>query len=181
MQISVDGFVSTGPNDDQKWVTWAWEEIKTHVLDLIDTTDTIVLGRKLAVDYIPHWENTVKKSNDPLIELAQSIVKARKVIFSNTLQKSQWDKTEIVRGELSAEIIKLKQKDGKDMIVYGGSSFVSSLIEQNLIDEYHLYVNPVAIGKGMPIFDKLNGYRKLTLKSSHTFDCGIVLLQYVTE
>ena len=65
MQISVDGFVSTGPNDEQKWVTLVWDEIKQYVIELIDTTDTIVIGRQLAVDYIPHWQNVATKSDDP--------------------------------------------------------------------------------------------------------------------
>jgi len=53
MQISLDGFNSTGPNDEQKWVTWAWEEIKDYVLELTNSCDTELIGRKLAVDYIP--------------------------------------------------------------------------------------------------------------------------------
>lgn len=82
MQISVDGFVSTGPNDDQSWVTWAWDEIKLQVLELIRSTDTIVIGRKLEVDYIPHWQNVVKNPDDPMIELARHIVKAKKILFT---------------------------------------------------------------------------------------------------
>jgi hypothetical protein len=82
MQTSLDGFVSTGPNDDQSWVTWAWDEIKQYVLDLIDTTDTVAIGRKLAVDYIPHWQNVVMKNEDPMYELAQRILSAKKIIFS---------------------------------------------------------------------------------------------------
>jgi hypothetical protein len=54
MQMSVDGFVSKGPNDEQKWVTLVWDEIKSYVINLLDATDTILIGRKLAVDFIPH-------------------------------------------------------------------------------------------------------------------------------
>jgi dihydrofolate reductase len=178
MQLSLDGFVSTGPNDDQSWVTWAWDEIKEYVLDLIDTTDTIIIGRKLAVDYIPYWQNVVKKPGDQMYALAQRIVRARKVIFSKSLEKAEWDNTEITNGNFTEEINKLKNENGRDIIVYGGSSFVSSLIKDKLIDEFHLFVNPVALGNGVPIFDKLEYYKKLKLKRSIQYECGIVLLDY---
>jgi dihydrofolate reductase len=178
MQISIDGFVSAGSNDDQSWVTWAWDEIKLYVLGLIDTTDTIVIGRKLAVDYIPHWQNVVENPRDQMHELALRIVRARKVIFSKSLEKSDWDNTKIVSGNLAEEINNLKKENGKDIIVYGGSSFVSSLIREKLIDEFHFFVNPVALGNGVPIFDKLEYYKKLKLKRSIRYECVIVLLNY---
>lgn len=67
VQMSIDGFVSTGPNDEQKWVTWAWGEIRPYVLELLDATDTILIGRKLAVDYIPYWQdvNTNYSTSSP--------------------------------------------------------------------------------------------------------------------
>jgi hypothetical protein len=73
MQMSVDGFVSTGPNDEQKWVTLVWAEIKTYVIGLLDATDTILIGRKLAVDYIPHWQGVAKQPNDPFHGVAERI------------------------------------------------------------------------------------------------------------
>ena len=178
MQISVDGLVSIGENDEQKWVTWAWDEIKKYVIDLIDTTDTIIIGRKLAVDYIPYWQDTVTKPDDPMYEVAKRIVSARKIIFTKTLDKSIWGNTELAKGNLTDEIKRLKNQNGKDIIVYGGSSFVSNLIKAELIDEFHLFVNPVAIGKGVPIFDKLDNFRQLKLKKSIVYDCGIVMLNY---
>ena len=64
------------------------------------------------------------------------------------------------------------------MITYGGAGFATSLIRQHLIDEYHLFVNPVAIGRGMPIFNGLQEKLKLTLIGSHPFSCGITVLVY---
>lgn len=178
MQVSIDGFVSTGANDEQNWVTWAWDEIKQYVLELIDTTDTIVIGRKLAVDYIPHWQNVVTKPDDPFYELAQKIVTANKILFSKSLDKSEWDNTAVAKGALADEINKLKNENGKDIIVYGGSSFVSALIKEGLIDEFHLFVNPVALGKGVPIFNELGKHQELKLKKSIAYHCGIVMLHY---
>lgn len=178
MQVSMDGFNSTGPNDEQKWVTWAWKEIRQHVLDLFDATDTILIGRGLAMDYIPYWQNSVNDPDGPMYEVATRIVAAKKVVFTKTLDKSLWPNTELAKGDLVEEVKKLKAGDGKDMIVYGGSSFVSALAKEGLIDEFHLFVNPVALGRGVPIFDQLDKWQQLTLKKSITYDCGIVLLHY---
>lgn len=178
MQMSIDGFVSTGPNDEQKWVTWAWEEIRTHVLGLLDSSDTILIGRKLAVDYIPYWQDVNTKPDDRMYEAAQRIVRAKKVVFTKTLDKSIWDNTELAKGGLADEIIKLKKQNGKDIMVYGGSSFVSAIIKEGLIDEFHLFVNPVALGHGGAIFDQLKNVRQLKLKNSVVYPCGIVLLHY---
>jgi dihydrofolate reductase len=76
------------------------------------------------------------------------------------------------------EVAKLKRQPGKDLIVYGGSSFVSALIAARLIDEFHLFVNPVAIGSGGAIFDGLKQYKPLELKNSIVYNSGIVLLHY---
>lgn len=176
--MSIDGFVSTGPHDEQKWVTWAWEEIRTHVLGLLDSSDTILIGRKLAVDYIPYWQDVNTKPDDPMYEAAQRIVRAKKVVFTKTLDKSIWDNTELAKGGLADEIIKLKKQNGKDIMVYGGSSFVSAIIKEGLIDEFHLFVNPVALGHGGAIFDQLKNVRQLKLKNSVVYPCGIVLLHY---
>lgn len=178
MQMSIDGFVSTGPNDEQKWVTWAWEEIRTHVLGLLDSSDTILIGRKLAVDYIPYWQDVNTEPDDRMYEAAQRIVRAKKVVFTKTLDKSIWDNTELAKGGLADEIIKLKKQNGKDIMVYGGSSFVSAIIKEGLIDEFHLFVNPVALGHGGAIFDQLKNVRQLKLKNSVVYPCGIVLLHY---
>ena len=124
VQISIDGFISTGPNDEQNWVTWAWDEIRPYVLGLLDSTDTILIGRKLAVDYIPYWQDVNTKPDDPMYEVAQRIVRAKKVVFTRTLDKSEWGNTELAKGNLADEINKLKNQGGKDIIVYGGSSFV---------------------------------------------------------
>jgi dihydrofolate reductase len=136
VQMSLDGFVSTGPNDEQKWVTSAWTEIRPYVLELLDATDTILIGRKLAVDYIPYWQDVNTKPDDPMYEVAQRIVRAKKVVFTKTLAKSEWANTDLAQGELADEIKKLKNQSGKDMIVYGGSSFVSAIIKEGLIDEF---------------------------------------------
>lgn len=178
MQISLDGFSATGPNDEQKWVTWAWDEIKQYVLDLANTCDTELIGRKLAVDYIPFWEETNSQPESLMYEVAKIKAGQKKIVFSKTLDKSIWDNAELATGPLADEVNRLKAQTGKDIIVYGGSSFVAELIKENLIDEFHLFVNPIAMGKGVPVFDKLPDWQRLQLTRTKTFNCGIVLLHY---
>jgi dihydrofolate reductase len=148
------------------------------VLALLDSTDTILIGRKLAVDYIPFWQDTLTRPDDPMHEVAQRIVRAKKLVFTSTLRESRWENTELVKGPLSEEVNRLKAQSGKDIVVYGGSSFVSSLIGEKLIDELHLFVNPVALGNGVPIFQQIEGVRQLKLMKSAVYPCGIALLQY---
>lgn len=178
MQMSLDGFVSTGPNDEQKWVTLIWSEIKTYVLGLSDATDTILIGRKLAIDYIPYWEGVEKQPDDPFHGVAESICKAKKVVFTKTLDKSKWKNTNLAKGDLVEEVKKLKAEKGKDIIVYGGSSFVSALLKEGLVDEFHFFINPIALGKGIPVFSELESWQALKLKKSIAYQCGLVLLNY---
>src|SRR5262245_51884018 len=100
MQITLDGFNSTGPNDEQQWVTWDLEGIKRYVIGLLDSSDTIIIGRKLAVDYIPYWEDVFNKRDDPMYEFATRIVNAQKIVFTKTLEQSIWNKTELAKGNL---------------------------------------------------------------------------------
>lgn len=178
MQVSVDGFNSTGPNDEQKWVTWAWDEIKQDVLDLANSCDTELIGRKLAVDYIPFWTDTFTQPESTMYEVAKIKAGQKKIVFTKTLEKSVWENTELAKGDLIEEVNKLKTHSGKDIIVYGGSSFVSDLVKENLIDEFYLFVNPVVLGQGVPIFEKLSELHQLKLIKSKTFECGIILLHY---
>ena len=101
-----------------------------------------------------------------------------KVVFSKTLEKSKWDNTVLAKGDLVEEINKLKKQNGKDIMAYGGATFVSALIKHRLIDEFHLFINPTAIGNGKTIFKEMNTSQNLTLIKSRSFDCGIVVLNY---
>lgn len=178
MQMSLDGFVSTGPNDEQQWVTWALSEIHDDVLRIGDNTDTILIGRKLAVDYIPFWEDTVKQEGHEMIAFARRIVAAKKVVFTKTLDKSTWNNTVLAKGDLKSEVLNLKKQPGKDMIVYGGVTLVASLLREGLIDEINLFINPVTIGRGESVFSTIEGFQKLKLTRSKAYPSGIVLNTY---
>lgn len=176
--MTVDGFIA-GSNGEMDWVTFDWgEDIGSYVTDLTASVDCIVLGRKLAEGFIPHWASVAADPNHPEVAAGQMFSNLPKVVFSQTLTESAWDNAVIAQGDLVAEITRLKQQEGKDIIAYGGGTFVSSLIKHGLIDEFHLFVNPAAIGSGMPIFQGLEQKQPLLLKHAVTFACGIVVLCY---
>ena len=145
---------------------------------LHEPVDTILLGRKMTNEFISYWFDVINKPDDPEYSIAKKMVETPKIVFTKSLTKSEWPNTEIATGDLKEEITKLKSQEGGDIIVYGGASFDSSLIRENLIDEYYLFINPVVIGNGKTIFGDLKEIRKLSLIESITFDSGIVLLHY---
>ncbi|MDB5022720.1 MAG: hypothetical protein JWP78_475 [Mucilaginibacter sp.] len=178
VQISVDGFIA-GPNGEMDWITWTTDEdfIK-YVNDLTDSCNVMLLGRKLAEGFIPYWTNITGNPQDPQYSFARKMVDTPKVVFSRTLDKSAWENTSLAKGNLVSEVNKIKSQEGKDIIMYGGAEFVSSVIKAGLIDEYHLFVNPAAIGKGMAIFHTLEGTQKLSFVKATPFKSGIVVLCY---
>lgn len=178
VQISVDGFIA-GPNGEMDWLTWnATEDFIQYVTELTDSCDTMLLGRKLADGFIPYWTDITTRPEDPQYSFARKMVDMPKIVFSKSLNKSIWGNTEIAKKDLATEVNRLKQQSGKDIVMYGGAEFVTSVIEANLIDEYHLFVNPAAAGKGMSIFGGLEKPRQLNLIKVTPLKNGIVILCY---
>lgn len=178
VQMTVDGFIS-GQNGEMDWMAFNWsEDIKKYVDEITQPVDTILLGKNLAMGFIPHWEAVANDKNNPEQEAGVIYTQTPKIVFSKTLTKSEWDNTVVENGDFIEKINALKNQAGGDLIAYGGGQFVSSLIKEKLIDELHLFINPAILGKGMPIFQDVNGMQKLNLVSSKHFDCGIVVLVY---
>lgn len=177
-QISIDGFIGA-PDGGLDWITWNWgNDIKNYVDELHNTVDMILLGRKMTDRFINYWLNAVKDKKSPDHEFGKLMIDYPKVVFSKTVKKHDWVNTSIASGDLKDEVNKLKKKQGKDIIAYGGAEFVSSLIKEDLIDEYHLFVNPAMLGKGLQISGLLDKTKQLKLKKAAGFDCGIVLHHY---
>lgn len=181
VQMTVDGYIA-GPNSEMDWMTHDWDdELKNYVTKLTEPVDCIVLGRKLAQGFIPHWASVAADPDHEEHAAGIRFTDTPKVVFTKTLDKSEWDNTVLAKGDLVEEMSNLKNQDGKEIIAYGGADFVSSLIKHGLIDEFHLFVNPAAIGTGMAIFKEVDSKQNLTLVESIPFDCGIVLLKYVPK
>lgn len=179
VQVSIDGFIA-GPNGEMDWMVWDWDDaLKDYVSKLTDSVDTIVLGRKLAQEFIPYWENVALDEKNPEWDFGKLMTIYRRVVFSKTLpRKAPWKNVEVVSEDLNIAMRKLKEEKGRDIIAYGGSSFVSSLIKEDLVDEYYLFVNPAALGRGLPIFQSVERKLDFKLHECLHFDCGIALLHY---
>ena len=176
MQMTINGFVGglDGKND---WMTWnPDDEFLEFLVSLIDSSDMLLLGRKTAEEIIPYWENTADKT--PAHPFAKKIVDIPKLVFTKTLAKSTWKNTTLAKGNLADEIDNLKKQNGKDILVFGGAGFVSSLIKEGLIDEYHLIVNPTAIASGITIFNSLNGVQKFSPTQAKLYPGGKIVLSY---
>jgi len=161
MQISINAIATVEPGA----TNFNWDnEVRSFSIENLNAVDTIVLGRNTADDFIPYWEKISKDPTNSDYELGKLLTDIPKVVFSAGLKTSLWANATIVNGDIAEEVQKLKRKEGQDMIVYGGISFVSSLIEHKLIDESHLLVNPFAFGKGETIYKSLKSNLKLELK-----------------
>jgi dihydrofolate reductase len=178
VQMTVDGYIA-GRNGEMDFLVWNWDDaLKQYVTAITEPVDCIILGRKLAEGFIPYWAAVAANPADPELTAGKKFTDTYKVVFTKTLDKSEWDNTVLAKGNLVDEITNLKKQDGKDIIAYGGATFVSALIKHGLIDEFHLFINPTAIGNGMTIFKDLDRQQKLTLIKATAFACGIVVLNY---
>lgn len=186
--MSIDGYIADkdGKTD---WMVWSWgpewtwdEALRKYFTKLKSSVDCVLLSRKMAEEgFIGHWANVAAKPGDPQANFASKINDAQKVIFSTTLDTAPWSNSRLANGDLADEVNALKKQPGKDMIVYGGAAFVSSLIQADLIDEYYLFINPALLGDGLDIFEGLVGKLNLSLVNSHAYDCGVVVLEYARK
>jgi len=116
IQTTIDGYVAR-LNGDTDWMTFTPdEEFIRFCNSLIDSSDTILLGRKMTDDFVKYWERVLSK--DPDIPFAKKMVNTPKIVFSRTLEKSIWTNTILATGNLTEEINNLKNQKGKDIIVY---------------------------------------------------------------
>ena len=173
MQMTVDGFVA-GPEGQLDWMTFEEDApLLAFINDLIDTSDTILMGRKMAGGFLRYWESV--KPDSPELTFAQKMVDTPKIVFSHTIETIEGKNVSVETRSLVEAINQLKSEPGKDLLVYGGASFVSSLLDHDLLDELHLFINPVAIGGGMQIF---KNRKPLKLTGSTAYDGGKVVNTY---
>lgn len=174
VQMSIDGYIC-GPNGEMDWLARNWDDaLGQYVTSITEPVDCIVLGRKLAQGFIPHWAGVAADPNHPEHAAGKMFDALHKVVFTKSIEQADWPNVVLAKGDIVDEITALKNQPGKDIIAYGGATFVSALIQHGLIDEFHLFVNPATIGSGLAIFDR----QALKLVKSTAFECGIVVLYY---
>lgn len=190
VQLSLDGYVAQ-EDGHTNWMVWNWgpewgwdKELQEYHTQLTQSVDCILLSRKMAAEgFIAHWKNTAADTNNPQYTFANHVGTAKKVVFSTTLTKSVeipggWENVELCSANIAQTINSIKAEPGKDIIAYGGASFIASLMRENLIDEYHLLINPIVLGKGISFFNTVAHHTPLRLVGAKAFESGIALLNY---
>ena len=186
MQMSVDGYLGR-KGEGPDWQVWDWGKDCTWDENLIqefnrffEDVDCILLGRNIIEGgYLNHWTEMAKLyPAQPEFAFAQRVLDAQKIVFSTTLTKSKWPRTEIAKLPLADEVRRLKAEVGGNIVAFGGIGLASSLIESDVVNELQFYVNPVALSDGLTIFNRTNIDTTLRLLGAQEYDSGIVVIRY---
>lgn len=172
MNMSLDGFC-----DHTEMI--ADDETHQYFNELLRNADTILFGRTTYQLMEGYWPEIVKnptgnEAEDAFAILIDAILK---IVFSRTLENVEWKNTELKNEVTTKDILELKNQPGKSIVV-GSPSLIVALSKLDLIDEYHLVVHPVVLGKGLPLFRNITDRINLKLLKTRTFNCGAVALYY---
>ena len=181
MHVSLDGFVA-GPNGEMDWIK-VDEEIFDHVGKRISKGDTALYGRVTYQMMENYWPTAGDKPTATKhdIEHAKWYKDVRKVVLSKTMKGEGSGNTKIISDNLSDRINQIKQQAGKDILLFGSPTATHSLIQLNLIDGYWLFVNPIILGRGIPLFVDIKDKIKLKLLTTRQFTCGVTELNYTVD
>ncbi|WP_316759449.1 dihydrofolate reductase family protein [Pedobacter aquatilis] len=181
MHISLDGFVA-GQNGEMDWIK-VDEEIFDYVGNRISKSDTALYGRLTYQMMESYWptaaDHPTASRHD--IEHSKWYGNVQKVVLSKTINNAGLINTEIIRENLTDRIKEIKQQTDTEILLFGSPTATHSLIQQNLIDGYWLFVNPVILGRGIPLFVDVKEKIKLSLLDTRQFDCGVTALNYIVE
>lgn len=178
MHISLDGFVA-GPNGEMNWIK-VDEEIFDHVGKRIGQTDTALYGRKTYQMMENYWPTAGDKPNASKHDIEHSgwYNKAHKIVLSNTMKDASLANTTVISDRLAHNINAIKQQAGSEVLLFGSPTATHALMEQGLIDGYWLFVNPIVLGQGIPLFTGIKDNIKLSLLTTRQFASGVVELNY---
>lgn len=178
IHTSLDGFAASA-NNKLDWVH-VDEEIFDYAAQRTNESDTALYGRVTYELMESYWPTAADKPDASKHDKEHSAwYKAvNKVILSKSVQGQKLKNTTIISDNIESQIQNLKQKEGKEIIIFGSPSAAHSLMQFDLIDEYWLFVNPVLLGKGIPVFDDIQEITKLKLIATHAFSSGVVCLHY---
>jgi dihydrofolate reductase len=180
MNLSLDGYLS-GPNGELDWHFESWnEEMSEKLLQQLDKADTILLGRVTYETMAKYWQVKPLEQDFPRQDLAiADLMNGHvKIVFSKTRSGPAWNNSIFAIKSPEEEIKRLRQQKGKDIILYGSGSIASTVIRCNLADEYRLWIHPIILGSGNPLFKNLKNRIKLKLTDAVTFESGVVVFSY---
>jgi dihydrofolate reductase len=168
MYVSLDGVV-----ENPAWTGPFWnDELSKLQADYLFASDALVLGRVTYEGFAASWPGMEESTG----EFGKKMNSMPKYVASRTLDEAEWNAT-IIKGDLAAEVAKLKQEPGADLLIYGSGDLVDELTRQRLIDEYRLMIHPVVVGSGKRLFNDLPA-TTLSLVDTTTTDTGVAVLTY---
>jgi dihydrofolate reductase len=181
MHISLDGFVA-GPKGEMNWIK-VDEEIFDYVGQRISASDTALYGRVTYEMMESYWptagdEPTASKHD---IDHSKWYKKAHKVVLSKTMKDEGLTNTTIISDNLTESINELRKQEGEEILLFGSPMATHALIQLNLIDGYWLFVNPIVLGQGIPLFVDIKDKIKLKLLNTRQFTCGVTELNYTVD
>jgi dihydrofolate reductase len=171
---TVDGYYE-GPNQEFDWPI-VDEEFNQFGLQQLDEVDTLLFGRVTYQLMASYWPTPAAEQDDP--KVAAKMNGLPKLVVSRTLKDATWANTRLIRDDVAAELTKLKQQPGKDMVIMGSSDLTVSLLHEGLVDELRIMVNPVVLGDGKSLFRTAGSRIGLKLLRTRPFSSGNVLLTY---
>jgi dihydrofolate reductase len=176
-QVSLDGYFVDLHGD----MSWAHnmnqdEEWDAFVAGNASTGGLLIFGRITYELMAGYWPTPHAIENFSVV--AEGMNNLPKVVFSRTMDRAQWNNTKLVKKDMAAEIRKMKNESGIDMVIMGSGSVVSQLTRDRLIDEYQIVVIPVVLGGGRTMFNGLNEKLGMKLIKTRSFANGNVLLCY---
>ncbi|MGH2610511.1 MAG: dihydrofolate reductase family protein [Tepidiformaceae bacterium] len=165
--VTLDGVISS----PQEWGPPYWnDEHAGYARELLFAADALLLGRATYESFAQAWPS---RTGD---EFAERINGMRKYVASRTLQEADWNAT-VIRGDAATEVAKLKEQPGQDILKFGTGEFDRTLLEHNLVDEYHFWLFPAFAGSGTHLFEGFD-LTHLKLLRTTTFSTGIVVMTY---
>ncbi len=184
MHISLDGFVA-GPNGEMNWIK-VDEEIFDYVGKRISQTDAALYGRITYEMMENYWPNAGKKPDASKHDIDHSkwYNNVHKFVLSKTMKDARLTNTTIISDNLSERINEIKQSrngGSQDILLFGSPTATHSLIQLNLIDGYWLFINPVILGRGIPLFADIKDKTKLNLVTTRQFTSGVTELNYIVD
>jgi dihydrofolate reductase len=176
MSVSLDGYME-GPDRELDW-HMVDDELHSHFNEVLGAMGAFLSGRVTYELMTGFWPtaDTDPSSTGPVVEFARIWRDMPKIVYSRTLDRADWNTT-VVRDVVVEEVMELKEQPGGDLAL-GGADIAAVFMRHDLIDEYRLYVHPVVIGQGKPLFQASDIRINLRLAETRTFGNGVVLLRY---
>lgn len=176
-KVVVSEFVSLdGVMEDPSWTfQFPSEDRDQYKFDELAAADALLLGRKTYEGFAAAWPQMEEQTG----EYGAWMNGYPKYVVSTTLEESlEWNNSTLIEGNVAEEVSRLKEQDGKDILVFGSAALVNTLVEHDLVDEYRLMVFPVVVGSGKRLFADGIDKKVLMLVETKTFGSGAIVLTY---